>query len=82
MEIYNHLIMSMIKNFYHDEIEQASREADDYEYRYKKWCDEQQEIEKQRYFEEQFNKQNATWQSKIKIQLKSWKFLFRKKFNF
>lgn len=67
--------MGRIKEFYHDEIEKASRNADDYEYQYEKWCAEQQEIERQEYFEKQLNK-NATWQSKIKTQLKAWKYQF------
>ena len=67
--------MGAVKNFYHDEIEQASREADDYDYQHKKWCDEQQVIERQEYFEKQFNKKLTIWQ-KLLIQLKAWRSQF------
>ncbi|KKP51561.1 MAG: hypothetical protein UR43_C0019G0004 [candidate division TM6 bacterium GW2011_GWF2_33_332] len=65
--------MGKIKEFFHDEIERASRETDDYEYQYNKWCTEQQELERQRYFENQLK--FTKWQ-KLRIQFKVWKFQF------
>ena len=64
--------MGAIKEFYHDLIEQESRNADDYDYQYKEWCDKQQEIERQEYFEKQFNKKLTIWQ-KLLIQLRAWR---------
>jgi hypothetical protein len=61
--------MGKIKEYYHDEIEKASREADDYDYQYQKWVD--MELEKQRKFENYLNNY-FSWRRQITRQFVAW----------